>query len=220
LDPRAPASDANGAPPEQQIDALSGATSPEIGPSIVRGALYSCHAIWHLAHGDVRQQMIRHLGSVFTPAMATQFLNSEYTDYQVHALREMSPDRFEKNLPRVQEIFRDATTSTRLCILQRLPKDLWRNQRTTQALYCRFSGLDVETKSMLLENLVNADPCAGTILADQVETMNKSQLKVYLSHLSEDPASMNASTRAKLQRVATDERYAYCYVIDAFLRER
>jgi hypothetical protein len=204
---------------EQSVDAVSGATAIEIRGAIVRGALYSCHALWNLAHGDVRSRMRRHLGSIFNADLARRFLHSDSPEYQAYALAEMDAESMEKNLPQVLNLYRQSEPSIRGCILEKLPKKVWRQRGVTRALFLLFDRLDTGTKTSLIENLEYANAGAAAILVDRVESMTKAQLRGYLAYFARDPARLSEPVRAKLRHIAAAEQYAYCYVIDDFLRE-
>ena len=74
-------------------------------------------------------------------------------------------------------------------------------------------------KALLIQQLDHAHPSAADILADQVEAMPKQQLKGYLAFLAADSNRLTDGVEAKLRQIAAAERYAYFYVVDAFLRD-
>lgn len=220
IDPNSPSVKQNITHQGTPVDAVSGATSKEITHSIVPGALYSCYAIWHLAHGDIRRKIVQHLRSVYGPTLMRRFLQSDRPVYQAFAIAEMDATQVDDNLPRVLEILQGANSSTRAGILKDLPKHVWRKKLASQVVYRLFSTLAVDTRTLLIQNLDNAHPAATSILVAQVETMTKNQLGGYLACLSAHPALLSKSIRAELHRVSADEHYAYCYVIGAFLEDQ
>ena len=183
------------------------------------GALYSCHTIWHVANKDVRQPIVDYLKTIYSPALTHRFLYSANEGYQLHAVQQMDRAQLTEHLPRVLEIVRRAEPVTRAGILQRLPASVWQQKPTTRALYSLFAELDVDMKNLLIQKLGQTHVSAADILADQVESMTKKQLKGYLAFLAQDASRLTRTIEAKLRRIATAERYAYCYVVQAFLRD-
>lgn len=219
FDPNAPTDPRNLTYRGQQVDAVSGATVKDIRQSIVPGALYSCYAIWHLVHGDVRQQMLAHLASIYNPTIARRFLDSTHAGYQLYAVQRMEDAEFADHVSRVLDVFRSADPAARVTILEKLPLTVWQQEPTTRVLYGLFRTLDFDTKTQLIQNLTHAHASAAQLLCDHVETMNKKQLKAFLAYLTDNPKRLTEPIKAKLERIAAAEKYAYCYVVDAFLQD-
>ena len=219
LDPNVPAEKRKLTYGGETVDAVSRATLKDISPSIVPGALYSCYAIWHLAHGDAKQQMADYLQSVYGPALARRLLYSENVGYQIYAVQRMNDGEINGELPRLLEIVQQSGPAARACVFQKLPEPIWRQESTTRSVYSMFATLRGDMKALLIEKLDHAHASAADILSDQVESMTKKQLKGYLAFLADDPNRLTGPIKASLRRIATAERYAYCYVVDAFLRD-
>lgn len=220
VDPAARPVTTDAAGKEAAVDAVSGATIGEIQGSIVRGALYSCHVLWNLAHGeDVRARMRRHVHSIFNPDLARRFLNTDSPGYQACALVEMDAELLNECLPRILELFEKSGFTVRSRILERLPEKILREERVTRALYLPFGQMDAGTKAALIESLERAGPSAAGILAERIESMTRAQLLGYLAYFSKDPARLSDAIRSRLWRIAAAERYAYCYVIGDFLHD-
>ena len=200
-----------------EVDAVSGATTHEIRQAVVAGALYSCYAIWHLVHGDLREKMLAHTRTLHTPAMRQRFLNSDNADYQRHAIAEMDAASLDDNLPRILELYSTSNPLLQASVIEQLPQRAWANAETTKTIYSAFPSADAPVRLMLVEHLAQAHASAAELLVKQVPSMNKSLLKAYLKFLRDHPQRLTATVRGQLQRLAETEQYAYCYVISAFL---
>ena len=203
----------------QEVDAISGATKKEIKESVVEGALYSCYTIWHLVHGQAAQKMAQYLDSIYTPQLAEYFLNTDYEDYQRYALKHFDANTFETYLPRITEVFIDAKPLTRRYILKKLPKNLWEKEATTIQLYQDFANLDINSQTLLINNLEHAHAKAPELLVTEVESMTKNHLRSYLRFLKSNPQLRTDAMRTAFEKIVAAQRYTYAYLIEAFLYE-
>lgn len=202
----------------EEIDAVSGATLKEIKESIIEGALYSCYTLWHLVHGQVTGKIEAYLGSIYSEEMERSFLYSGYEDYHFYALKQMNGPAFEQYLSRVVQIFRTDKPLIRSYILKKIPKHLLSDEGAARALYDAFSTVDVNSKTLLVNNLDHAHAAASELLSGQVREMSRNQLKTYLSFLGADESRLTPLTRENLQRTAVSEEYAYGYLIGEFIK--
>lgn len=201
----------------EEVDAVSGATLKEIKESIIEGALYSCYTLWHLVHGEVTKKIESHLGSIYSEELEHSFLHSNYEDYHFYALKQMEAEAFEQHLSRITEIFRTDKPLIRSYILKKMPKDLLSGEGAGRALYGAFSTVDVNSKTLLVNNLEHAHTVASELLSEQAEEMSRNQLKTYLNFLSADDSRLTSSIRENLQRAAASEAFVYGYLIEQFL---
>lgn len=201
----------------EEVDAVSGATLKEIKESIIEGALYSCYTLWHLVHGEVTNKIEEHLQTIYSPELERTFLYSNYEDYHFYALKKMEGAAFEPHLSRITEIFRTDKPLIRSYILKKMPKDLLSDEAAGRALYGAFSTVDVNSKTLLVDNLEHAHASAVTLLSGQAEEMSRNQLKSFLSFLADDESRLTPAIRENLQRAAASEEFAYGYLIGQFL---
>lgn len=204
----------------KEVDAVSGATKKEIKESVVEGALYSCFTIWHLVHGEVRNEMRRYTDSIYSPELARYFLNSSYEAYQLYAIQQMDSLMMAQSLPRLLEICAGAKPLTRIYLLKKLPRSLWRRRVIKEKLYPAFAELDVNTQTLLLKKLEYADPTVVEELSEQGAEMTKNQLKMYLAHLRLQPKPLQPTIKANLQSLVESQQHPYGYLVADFLNEK
>lgn len=202
----------------KEVDAVSGATRTEIKESVVEGALYSCFTAWHLAHGNIKEQIEQHLLSYYDPALAESFLKSPAEDYQLFALKQLNPTTLVNQLPAVQEIFKHSSPGNRLYILKKMPRELWKDEKVSQPFFQSFASVDINTRTLLLSNLKYAHPSVVKILVEDLEKMSKNQLSTFLNYLSENRQYLNGQVKTKLIQSAQNKSFTENYVIESFLK--
>ena len=200
-----------------ELDAVSGATIKEISSSVVEGALYSCYTLWHLVHGEVKGKMKSYLDSIYSPSLQAYFLNSDYPDYHLYALKKMDGAEFPNHVSRILSIFEQGKPLTRTYILKKMPEMLWSDPLITRSLFGNFSTLDINSKTLLVKNLPWADTSAAEQLAAQLPDMSKNQLKLYLTHLTQNPELKTPELVEKLTAIAKKRDFVYAYLVQKFL---
>ena len=202
----------------KEVDAVSGATRTEIKESVVEGALYSCFTAWHLAHGNIKEQIEQHLLSYYDPALAESFFKSPAEDYQLFALKQLNSTTLVNQLSQVQEVFKHTSPGNRLYILKKLPKELWKDEKVSQSFFQTFATVDINTRTLLLNNLKYAHPSVVNILAEDLEKMSKNQLSTFLNYLAENRQYLNGQVKTKLAQSAQNKSFTENYVIASFLK--
>ncbi|WP_373550408.1 hypothetical protein [Haliscomenobacter sp.] len=202
----------------EEVDAVSGATRAEIKESVVEGALYSCFTAWHLAHGNIKEQIEQNLLTYYDATLAETFLGSPAEDYQLFALKQLDQNTLVRLLPQVQEIFNRTSPGIRLYILKKLPKELWKDEKISQSFFQTFAGVDINTRTLLLNNLKYAHPSVVNSLVNDLEQMSKNQLSTFLNYLAENRQLLNGQVKAKLVQIAQNKSFTENYIIETFLK--
>ncbi|MEZ5044577.1 MAG: hypothetical protein R2828_32075 [Saprospiraceae bacterium] len=203
-----------------EIDAVTGATKKEIKASLVEGALYSCYTIWHLVHGEVGPKMATYLSTIYSADLERYLLYSDYSDYQLFALKYLDEKGMATHLDRILALLEKAPPLTRTYVFKKLPKALWKEETTTNTLYHSFSSLDINSKTLLIQSLPYAHPQSLELLSKQLTQMSKNQLKQYLSHFTKTPSALSNEIRTNLKAIAADPQYVNAYLIQAFLETK
>lgn len=202
----------------KEVDAVSGATRTEIKESVVEGALYSCFTAWHLAHGNIKEQIEQHLLSYYDPTLAASFLASQAEDYQLFALKQLTPTTLVNQLPAVQEIFKHSSPGNRLYILKKMPRELWKDEKVSQSFFQSFASVDINTRTLLLNNLKYAHPSMVNCLVENLEQMSKNQLSTFLAYLAENRQLINEKLKAGLAQTAQNKSFPESYLVETFLK--
>jgi hypothetical protein len=202
----------------KEVDAVSGATRTEIKESVVEGALYSCFTAWHLAHGSIKEQIEQHLLSYYDPALAESFLKSPAEDYQLFALKQLNSTTLVNQLPAVQEIFKHSSPGNRLYILKKMPRELWKDEKVSQSFFQSFASVDINTRTLLLNNLKYTHPSVVNSLVENLEQMSKNQLSTFLAYLAENRQLLTGKLKARLAQTAQNKSFAESYLVETFLK--
>ncbi len=201
-----------------EVDAVSGATKKEIKESVIEGALFSCYTIWHLVHGVVKEKIATHLDSIYSGELASSFLFSDYSDYQLHALKRLDNDGFQKNLNQISKIFQSAKPLTRTYILKKMPDDSWQNINFVQEFFRFFSSIDINSRTLLISKIPKSHPNAAILLSEQVAKMSRNQLRNYLSHLN--PENIDEAIKDNFRKIIVQKSYQYSYLLETFLEQQ
>lgn len=203
-----------------EVDAVTGATRKEIQASVVEGALYSCYAFWHLAHGEVVNSIKRYLDSICTSTLTRRFLQSEDETYQFYALKQMNDTAFVQEIVRVTEIFAEAEPIIRIYILKRISGTLLAEQDVTTRLYELFPTVDINTRTLLIKKASFASPIAIELLSAHFAKMTKNQFKLVLAVLTDHPECLTPLVASRLWDAGQAKDYAYSYLAREFLESR
>lgn len=203
----------------KEIDGVSGATRKEVKNSIVEGALYSCYTLWRLAYGDAVIKIKDRLPSIYNPEVENYFLSSGWENYNMHAARHLPKVKFGPNLGTLISVVKTVNPVSRSYILKKIPKELFAEQQVTSDLYPYFSDFDFNSKTLLLEALVHAEPQNLVTLADQLTGLSKNQLMIYFDQLRLHPDLQTESLKYILRSQTSDKSFSNAYLVRSFLEE-
>ncbi|MBJ6366997.1 hypothetical protein [Snuella sedimenti] len=204
----------------KDLDGISGATKKEIKESVVKGGLYSCYTLWHIVHGEAKEKIKTYLQSINTPALNTYFLYAPYRDYQIYALKQLNKAEFKEHSKQIASIFQSTDALTRTYVLKKIPEDVLSEQRTTSQFYDVFPHIDINSRTLLIKKLKDANSTAVEIVSKHVGYMTKNQLSMYLKYLEETYESLNGGVKYNLIKASNSKRYAYSYLIKEYLKNR
>ncbi|MGX1929334.1 hypothetical protein [Flagellimonas sp. 2504JD4-2] len=203
-------------PESNGVDAVAGATIAEVKESVVEGALYSCYTAWQLVHGDTKERMKQHTMSTYDDNLKRHMLHSDEYDYQLFALERLDQNQFLDNQKRILEILQSSIPLVRRFIINNLPKIFWEDEHLQLQLWECFKSIDVNSKSLLLNHVDTASEKALEIVSENLKTMTKNQLKIYLENLNKKQY-LGQNTLDNLQAFAASNHAIYGYLVKAFL---
>jgi len=205
-------------PKNEDVDAIAGATIQEVKESVVSGALYSCYTAWHLVHGAVKEQIKKMTIDDLDDHQVLTMLNSDNVDYQMFVLKQFTNRQYEENYERIAEIYAKGIPLVRAFIVKNLPETFWGSERLQKPFWDQFPGIDINTRSLLLEHLTEAPASVVVELSNQLGQMTKNQLKAYLGHLSESPL-LDSSILENLKSFSDDRDETNAYLVSYFLED-
>lgn len=193
---------------KEGVDALSGATITEVKESVVSGALYSCYVAWHLAHGEVQKTLRNYTSEIGKPELWSAMLYSNNSDYQLFALQNMDEVQYKNNYDQISVVFEMGTPLLRTFIVKSLPASFWNSPSLQQPYWNKFSQIDINTRSFLLQKLKSSSQTVIQDLSSELEVMTRNQLKMYLSKLPMDVKG-NSVLMGNLHIYAKNNSYGY-----------
>jgi hypothetical protein len=201
------------------IDAISGATKKEIKESVVKGGLYSCYTLWHLANGAIVKAMKSHLETIYSDAITNYLLQSSYLDYQEYGLKKLSKEKFEEHIEDVIRIFHTTSPITRAYILKKIPRELFQKEIVTMNFYSKFHEVDKNTRTQLIAKMIQSDPKSSELLVIHIDIMTNNQLESYLELLKKHSAYLNEFIKKELKTYARSKDVKYNLKVTEFIRE-
>jgi len=203
----------------QEIDGVSGATKKEIKTAIVEGALYSCYTLWHIVHGSASKKIKDKLPEIYSDKLEDEFLNSNHKEYQLFAIENLESNRFKNKIDQLLQIAENGTPLTRKYILKKMPKELFGHKLVIDNLYKNLSGLDLNTRTLLIKNLSHSNHNAALAMSTQLDILSKNQLKNYLQQIDENSAFRTEKLLKNLERTDEDKNFAFAYLVKQFLQK-
>ena len=200
------------------VDAVSGATIVEVKESVVSGALYSCYIAWHLVHGNVKNEIKNHSMSLITYDVVVGMLYSNDVDYQLFALNKLNEKQYEEHYIRIAEILNAGIPLVRTFIVKNLSDSIWKSEELQKPYWNCFSTIDINSRSLMLDNLDTASASTIEMLSTDLEIMTKNQIKVYLQSLM-DMRNLSAVTKSNLEKYTTSNNVVFGYLVKEFLQD-
>ncbi|GAA3553181.1 hypothetical protein [Snuella lapsa] len=197
----------------KDLDGISGATKKEIKESVVKGGLYSCYTLWHIVHGEAKEKMKAYLQSIHSAALNAYFLYAPYRDYQIYALKQLNKTEFKEHSKQIAEIFKSTDALTKTYILKKIPTDVLSDQKTTNLFYSAFPYIDINSRTLLIKRLKDANSIAVEIVSEYIGYMTKNQLSMYLKYLEETYGSLNRKVKSNLVKASNSKKYTYSYLM-------
>lgn len=201
----------------EEIDGVTGATRKEIKESLVAGALYSCYTIWHLAHGEVKDQIENYAAKQGKDLLETELLYSSYRDYQHFAIRGLDSLDLLKNITRIANILPTTAPLTRTYLLKKLPRQAFADPTHSRLLYNTLPDIDLNAKTLLIRQLVYASDEGVESCFSHLSSLSKNQIRSCLRFLEQYPARRTDRIQKLLQTYSDNEDLPYSYLTKAFL---
>lgn len=201
-----------------EIDGISGATKKEIKESIVDGGLYSCYTLWHLAYGMSTEKIRSHLPTIYSDSLSDYFINSGYEAYQVYAFKKLNRIGFQEKIASIVPVIKKGKPLTRSYLLKKMPKDLYQHPLVVYELYKDYAEFDLNSRTLLIENLAYSTPTAVAFLAEQLAGLSENQLKKFLSVINK--MELVEAVKKQLSAFAEDTTAPYRYLVKDFLAQK
>ena len=98
------------------IDGITGATKVELKESVIEGAVYSCHTLWHIAHGPMVVELQSVTQRFFSKDLVQKLVSGEDQVINYFLINNFSAQEFALYLPEVLKLLNMVRATT-----QRMP---------------------------------------------------------------------------------------------------
>ncbi len=75
------------------VDGYSGATKPALNEVVIKGAVYTCHTLWHTVYGTTQKEIISIIENRIDADYLSRLLNSGNEKYEIWAIRFIASHR-------------------------------------------------------------------------------------------------------------------------------
>ena len=134
----------------EKIDGLTAATAKEIKSVVVDGALYSTYTLWHLLHGNIKQQIQKYTLANYNSAIEKQLLRSDNPRTVVLGLKNMNKEDYVERFDQILKLMRSGNPFVNFYIAKNLPKIVFDSEENRDSLKEIWGRLDQNTRSILL----------------------------------------------------------------------
>lgn len=141
------------------VDAVSGATIPDLTPYIVADAAYTSHTLWHLVYGTSRDSLIKVMRNIITIPLLDSLLKSNKAFDQLWAINNATiiGQPTEKYVPYALLMLQNGNYATVKGALNFLDNNLPLSGTYQAALLNLLQGSDFDTKRLAIERIQKID---------------------------------------------------------------
>jgi len=83
------------------LDGITGATRSEIQNNVINGAVYSCHTLWHITHGSVKDSIRFATSRAFSKNLIKKLVRQQDQEINYYLIQYFSDHEFIEYLPEV-----------------------------------------------------------------------------------------------------------------------
>lgn len=157
-----------------EIDGFTGATINEIKETVISGAVYSCHTLWHIANGAVKDSIQKTTKGMFSKDLVGKLVNQEDQEINYFLIDNFSTKDFTNYLPEVLKTIEDGEGYFAKNAIERMPAEVLTDSLSQKFFASYFPHLDYFAQVAMLKKLSGTtinNALAGT-LKDQLDDRN------------------------------------------------
>jgi len=152
-----------------KVDVVSGATPEQLRTEIIEGALYSCHTLWHLCRGKLRDQILAHTGEhLFNEDFIGQLIRSGNIDYIKFAfanLKGVDATMYHNDIIQVIKANDNMTASQ---VILYIPEQMVTNEVFSRQLWDLFDEMQYLSQRQILKKLALYNQLPNSILVELI----------------------------------------------------
>lgn len=202
------------------IDAASGATNVDIAGAVVKGGVYSCYILWHIANPLSQQQILRNTEMIMTPELKYEMLKEQNPRYRIYQFSKFSTEEYLKYADAVTKILTGDDEASVSYLINNMPDTLLRIETLQLAIAHHFSAYSVTDRYQLLMRMSSCHcvyPDAVETLAFNFPIMSYMQVQSFVEILNYNKADLTTQTLNYLKKYADEEKHKYAFLLQEFL---
>jgi hypothetical protein len=139
-----------------EIDGFTGATINEIKETVIGGAVYSCHTLWHIAHGAVKDSIQKVTRKMLNKDLVGKLVKQQDQEVNYFLIDNFSVLDFTKYLPEVLKTIEDGEGYFAKNAIERMPPVAVADSISQKFFASHFPHLDYFAQVALLKKLNKA----------------------------------------------------------------
>lgn len=174
------------------VDAKAGATLKTVKNEVIDGAVYTCYTLWHLAHGNVVNEIRRITETYQNDQLLHSFLTSTNHHYQYWAMeRTMTPDGdvYPGFTSDIQKIVQGKNLFTARFALQKLSNQFFQTDARQTWLWDTYQQASYPFQIAILKKLttIPVRPKLAEAIVQQLPKANQEQSTMLTKLLAQQP---------------------------------
>ncbi len=138
---------------DSEIDGFTGATIAEVKETVIPGAVYSCHTLWHIAHGAVRDSLRIATREKFSKELVNKLVDRKDQEVNYFLIDNLSEEEYLMYLPAVLRAISDGEAYFAKNAIERMPPDALADSLAQNFFAGYFSDLNYFAQVSLLKKL-------------------------------------------------------------------
>ncbi len=136
-----------------EIDGVTGATIREIKQSVIEGAVYSCHTLWHIAHGSVKDSLKLATSRDWNPELVTKLTGAHDQAVNYFLIASLTEDQWKLSLHQMLGTIPDSRGYYAKNALDKMPRSLFADSNVQDFFSRHFGELNYYAQVALLKKL-------------------------------------------------------------------
>ena len=138
---------------ESEIEGFTGATVLEIKRNVIEGAVYSCHTLWHLAHGALVDSLKISTALAFDQALVNKLVAQNQQQVNYFMLEYFDTQDYEQYLPQMLQTIEQGAGYYPKNALEKMPISVLNSEAAQEFFTNHFLELDYFAQVALLRKL-------------------------------------------------------------------
>lgn len=204
------------------VDAKAGATLKTVKNEVIDGAVYTCYTLWHLAHGNVVNEIRRITETYQDDQLLHNFLASPNHHYQYWAMDRVVDAQgtiWDGFTPDILTIIQGKNVFTARYALQRIANPFFLSDARQNWLWETYQKASYPLQIAILKRLTTIPfrPVLTEAMAQELPKANQEQVRMLMKLLAAQP-NLSDKTQQLLARQLTNSNQEYTTAIYQLLK--